>query len=278
MGIWKVRDLYFENKIIPFARLIKRGAKISEYMTWRGLLQSIPDNMKMFNDARDTLDIGLFSCDLSNKYISIDSASEKQLKSALKTIKLKGMQVKDFKSKKRFEAIHGDIEEKDWKNIYSLPRNLKLDNFTKDLQYKTLFRFLATNKLLFQMGKIPSNKCSFCDLHIDTIEHALWECLHVKDFWISIFEIWNKTNTCQYIPNLKLISLGMYETENHSFNIFLLYSKKFIQESKLNSQTLTVHRLTLFLKSKIILRDPNTENIINFIESIDQDYIVPIYE
>ena len=130
-------------------------------MKWRGLLQSIPDSMKMFNDASDTLDIGLFSCDLSNKYISIDNASEKQLKSALIAIKLKGMQQKEFKSKKRFEAIHGDIEEKDWKKIYSLPGNLKVDNFTKDLQYKTLFRFLATNKLLFQIGKIPSNKCTF---------------------------------------------------------------------------------------------------------------------
>ena len=47
MGIWKVRDLYFEKKFIPYATLIKRGAKMSEYMTWRGLVQSIPDSMKI---------------------------------------------------------------------------------------------------------------------------------------------------------------------------------------------------------------------------------------
>ncbi len=35
--------------------------------------------------------------------------------------------------------------------------------------------------------KLPNtNICTFCNIEIETIEHLLWECTNVMNFWIQL--------------------------------------------------------------------------------------------
>ena len=209
--------------------------------------------MKHHADNIDTLDTGLFHCDTSKNVILIDKASEKQIKSAIKIVSLKQMDKNDFKAQTKFVSIHGDITDKEWRDIYMLPRKLKIDNFTKDLQYKILFRFLPNNKLLYQMKKIFSNKCSLCNLQIDSLEHSLWDCLIIRGFWTDVFDIWNKVNFTNYVPSLRTITFGILDAYNPCINIFILQVKKYLQEVRTIGLNLSVASLLLYFKRKIIV-------------------------
>ena len=277
-GVWKVSDLYCENRIIPFETLLARGVKRADFLIWRGILQSIPENMKHYANNIDTLDLGWFHCDISNKVILIDKASEKQIKSAIRTVSLKQMDARDYKAQKKFESIHGNITEEEWKDIYMLPRNLKIDNFTKDLQYKILLRFLPTNKLLYQMKKIASNKCIFCNLQIDSLEHSLWDCLIIKEFWTDAFDIWNSVNLTEYVPSLRAITFGLLDADNPFINVFILQVKKFLQEVRIVGLNLSVASVILYFKRIIICQDPYTEKIINFIRTREREFTLPFVE
>ena len=266
MGIWKASDLFHNNTLIPFATLLKQGALHNDYMIWRGIVDAIRKT-EMITELNQNLDTGLFQSSKTGTLLSIDHATEKQIKECIKFVAFESVKKDDFKAKKKFELLHGEIEPAEWKVIYSLPRILKIDNFTKDLQYKILYRFLPTNKLLCKMNKIQSDSCSFCKLQVDTIEHALWECLIVKDFWMQICEIWNELNNTNYIPCLKSITFGFLDSEDHSINMIVLHGKKYIQEVKKHFGVLNIGRFCGYLKKTVLKIDPNTEKIADLIRT-----------
>ena len=193
MGMWKASDFFYNNTLIPFTNLLKQGALQNDYMIWRGIMDAVR-RTGMVTEPHQNLDTGLFQGSATGSFKSIDHATEKQIKESIKFVTFESLKKEDFKAKRKFEILHGEIQVAEWQAIYLLPRLLKVDNFTKDLQFKVLYRILPTNKLLCKMNKIPSDMCSLCKLQVDTIEHALWNCLIVKDFWMQVFEIWNELN------------------------------------------------------------------------------------
>ena len=139
MGIWTVNDLYYENALIQFPVLLARGAKQSDYMLWRGILKSIPEFWRHPRATRTQINTVFFQIESGkNKYLYIDKATEKQIKTGIKYSSLNKMKNTDYKAKCKFENIHGAIDKKEWEKIYTIYRNLYVDNYTKDLQYKIL--------------------------------------------------------------------------------------------------------------------------------------------
>ena len=142
----------------------------------------------------------------------------------------------DFKAKSKFNDIYGKISNIEWKEIYVLARSLKVLNSMKDLQYKILFRFVATNKLLFKMGKVASRACTFCEIEQESIEHLFFDCQMIKDFWLSIFEIWNYITNSNVLPTSRDILLGRYfeRTEKGEIlNTLIIIGKFYIWNCKL---------------------------------------------
>ena len=105
------------------------------------------------------INVGIIIINGTQKVVSVDSATEKQIKTALRFVKLTEMQQDDFKARNKFNSIHGDISSKRWKQIYLLPHLCKIDNFTRDIQYKILHRFLPSNKLIYKMKIVASHMC-----------------------------------------------------------------------------------------------------------------------
>ena len=48
----------------------------------------------------------------------------------------------------------------------------------KKFQMRIMHRIIGTNVMLKEMGVANNNKCSFCLIAKDTIQHIFWECKH----------------------------------------------------------------------------------------------------
>ena len=71
----------------------------------------------------------------------------------------------------------------DWKKIYVLPFKTTQSTKLHEFQYKVLNRIVYTNHLLHKIGKVILPLCYFCQSEIETLDHMLFDCRHVNDFW-----------------------------------------------------------------------------------------------
>ena len=264
-GLWTVSDLYEDNIMIPFKTWLKRGAQQSDYLLWRGLV-TVVTKTNLPKIKTKILNVGLIETEKKN-YL-IDQVSEKQCKEGLRYTEYKSMNADDFKSKKRFETIHGAFSKDKWREIFILPRLCVVNNLIKDLQYKILHRFLPTNDLLFKMNKVVSRLCPFCFIHVDNLEHSIYECLIVKNFWHTVFNHWENVNHDMWVPDLQLITFGVFAPTKQriGLNLLILLGKMFIFESKLNKCTLVLQDFQAFVdcNAVFLIEDPNTEKLRNF--------------
>jgi predicted phosphodiesterase len=110
-----------------------------------------------------------------DKIIKIQDATEKELKIFLNQRILNSLKECAFKAKNKITTIVGNLDEEHWKVIYILPHRMLKDNKIKELQYKILFRYIGTNKLLYKMNKTASPRCVFCQMYEESIEHLFYE-------------------------------------------------------------------------------------------------------
>ena len=99
------------------------------------------------------------------------------------------MKADEFMARTKFETIFSAISHDQWTEIYMLPRLCFVNNFIKDIQFKILHRFLPTLSLLYKMKKIASPLCPFCNMMVDDLEHAMYDCLIIKKKWFQVFNL-----------------------------------------------------------------------------------------
>ena len=116
------------------------------------------------------------------------------------------------------------------------------------------------------MKKIASPLCPFCNMMVDDLEHAMFDCLIIKDFWFQVFNLWNTVNQEPYIPDLRAVTLGVFVNENPmlSLNSLILMGKAFIFETKLKTCVLQIDDFQAFVKNQIFKDDPITEKLVSF--------------
>ena len=56
------------------------------------------------------------------------------------------------------------------------------------MNYKILHNFVATNKLLYKIGKVDSPRCNFCQLYDQDTQHLFYHCMVVRNFWFRVVE------------------------------------------------------------------------------------------
>ena len=67
-----------------------------------------------------------------------------------------------------------EITENEWNQYFLLPHKSGVTNRVKELQYKILHSYVATNKLLYKMNIKASPRCNFCFLYNQDIEHLIF--------------------------------------------------------------------------------------------------------
>ena len=99
----------------------------------------------------------------------------------------------------------------DWKEIYVLPFKTTQSTKLREFQFKVLNRIVHTNHLLHKIGKVIAPLCYFCQSEIETLEHMLFDCRHVNDFWKDIYMLLRNQNIASKHFSKKYVIFGAYE-------------------------------------------------------------------
>ena len=171
----------------------------------------------------------------------------------------------------KYATIHGVIVINRWVEIYSLPRICDVSNRIRDLQYKIVHRFIPTQSLLYKMNKINSPLCLFCNLYVDKLEHALFDCLVVKNFWLEVFDIWNAITGVLVDVNLYMVTFGYFNSENENddndeyipvnnipINTLLLLGKQYIFKQKFKDCILSVAHFKYYVSNNLMVNEEHS--------------------
>ena len=192
-----------------------------------------------------------------NQKISLDKLNSKKLQlfythKVLKSIKNKT----GYKNINWYNSKYGKLSDAEWENIFILPHILPVENKVKEMQYKILFRYVPTNKLLYKIKRKTSPNCHMCLSSIQTIEHLFFECSIVKTFWAQLWESWGKdTGNTKLDINLKHIILGFkWEkvAQNREINIIILKAKFYIFLCHINEKELILNNFYVYLAKYVL--------------------------
>ena len=267
-GLWSISDLFDRNDIcIPFGVWVGRGAHLTDFMLWRGIVNMV--KQKQMPHIKLDLNKGIVV--INGKEKEIDILSQKELLKVYNDNDYKKLKQGDFKAKSKFNNAYGPLSETDWKNIYKIARSLKVRNKIKDFQYKILFRFLPTNRLLFKMEKIESPRCYFCGIVQETLLHLFFDCQIVKDFWLTVVEIWNDVNRDDKTATPGNILLGYFHDQivnRDTFNLLILMGKYFIWRCKMRESNLNIIDFKMFVKYEFQVCNKNIQGPITYFYNI----------
>ena len=256
IGMWTIDDLFSNNVIVPFETWKARGARELDRLLWLGIIkqvQNVRTNVTIGNESPDPIPCGIV---LKSNFISVENITQKHIKEILTDIKYNSFKCSNQKYKIKYNNILGPIAEEEWEKVFLTVRTLPLDNKTKDLQYKIVMRFVATNYLLYKMNKVASQNCSFCAMMPETIEHLFFECTQIKNIWLYIFDKVNQLSNNRFLCTLKLCLLGMYDKKNVNRDVCLVVNtiivlvKAYIMTCKYNETTVSIHSLIQYMRMK----------------------------
>ena len=99
-----------------------------------------------------------------------------------------------------------------WKEVYSLPFVVTIENKIRQFQYKILNNIVFTNAKLFRLKIIDFPLSVFCKGEVESLEHLLFFCEVTKMFWRAF---------CTWLAECKI----RIESLNISDVLFGVYKK-----------------------------------------------------
>ena len=114
--------------------------------------------------------------------------------------------------------IENDIDwEETFTNIFKYTNDVKLRNF----QFKLIHDIFPDNRILHKIGKIDSDKCDFCKTNRDSVQHYLWFCNKVQEYWSSVELLLQEATGLEISLNLQTILFGGNFSNNYNLNIMV---------------------------------------------------------
>ena len=112
------------------------------------------------------------------------------------------------------------------------------------MQFKILHRIIGVNNLLFKMNIVSSQKCLYCQLYNESIEHLFFDCLEVKSFWLQLSHILQQDGLLDSGFTKQDVLLGIYRIGDYQLvNLLILFGKNYIFSSRNNPLTLWLRNI-----------------------------------
>ena len=93
------------------------------------------------------------------------------------------------------------------------------------------------------MGITDSDKCSFCKTEEETVEHYLWDCVHVRSFWSDFVNLLKREceNCATLTLSKEMVLFGTDETcvIDDDFERIMLYAKFFVYKCRYSNTNVT---------------------------------------
>lgn len=69
--------------------------------------------------------------------------------------------------------------------IRSLPQKYFLTNKVKEVSFKIINTFYPAKYFMIKYKSNIDTRCSFCQVHTETVYHLFWSCFYTKQLWES---------------------------------------------------------------------------------------------
>ena len=116
-----------------------------------------------------------------------------------------------------------------FENIKGITLCTKLRSF----QYRLLNNAVLTNKRLFKMKEVDTEYCTFCNMHVETVVHVLWECTTAQHLWNNVKQwVSQKTGKNVVFTLDNVILNNVTKNPIDSINMICLIVKQYIYSSR----------------------------------------------
>ena len=136
----------------------------------------------------------------------------------------------------------------DWKTVFYKMQKIN-DVKLKWFQLRIVHRIIATNIVLKSMGISNNDKCNFCQEERDSIDHFLWKCHYIKNFWLSIEKMFNErcplTHNLRLNENMIIFNTDIRLKTDTVADLIILLAKQYIFKCKLDR---SLPCLNMFIK------------------------------
>ena len=137
----------------------------------------------------------------------------------------------------------------------------------KWFQIRIVHRILGTNITLQKMAVTDSNKCSFCLMEKEDIQHIFWNCPHVANFWQSFQNVLN--DKCDNISlslteNIVLFGCDANFKSDNLFDLVLLLAKFCIYTCRFDNTKPTVDLFVQKLKARYEIEKCNAQRDMSY--------------
>ena len=258
-----VADLFDHTGNILDWNSFKLSHNISEaqYFNWLQIVDALPRHWKK-SIKLDEGNSRIF-CEFSPHLIVNAKLfpMEKLTSKTLYNILLKS-KIKPPTSQKRFLSLL-KVESLPWKKIYTLPKTISIDSYSRIFQYKCLNNILYLNNKLHRFGFSDTPLCPYCNKDIETMQHLFLDCEVSKSLWFDIKMFFNNNLD---IPDLNLQSVifGFIDSNKDNLainNILLIYKLCLyrFRDKKLPNLKLFLKNLREreFMERQIVLSNEN---------------------
>ena len=120
-----------------------------------------------------------------------------------------------------------------WTRRKTLVRALANDISLRWFHYRILNRIIGNNLLLFKMGVLDSDSCTFCSSHPETISHLFYSCSVTSDFWNDVFNWINSLNDTIADYNIFDILFGKLGNNDRTLNLVICLVKRYLYNQKM---------------------------------------------
>ena len=199
------------------------------------IVKAIPSDWKELMKNRET-----YVIDINNCYVSTNG-DETELKNMNQKSIYMALMIKklDRSAACRKYTDTYNLDEDEWKSIYLMPHILPISNKAKEMHYRIVHGYVATNHMMYKMNTINSDLCNFCEHCEQTVFHLFYNCNHVKRFWLAV-EQW-LTRECGMDLKFcaKNVLFGVVEKDSF-MNSVICYERLYIMKCKIQEMQIAV--------------------------------------
>ena len=198
-GIIKIRQLFDDTgHPLSYHTLInKYDIARFPFISYFGLIAAIPNEWK----DRYRLE-NLITCESPNESLLTKFINSKR-PSKFVYIALRESKIVTPVSISKWSYCSINFE--DWRSIFLAVHSSVRETKIKAFQYKFLHRIIPTNKFLFSIHYLPTPNCSFCHIHVETLDHLFFNCPIITSFcltyreFFAIMQLTSKRRTTSFV-------------------------------------------------------------------------------
>ena len=252
LGIYSMQDIIYPNGTIKTIFDLKcTNPKLNEthFLTWMQILAAIPKKWKntIMNNYRT----------LNSPFTTMEHIVQSQSILKIQTLQSKSIYlILCEQSNKLPHTSVGEriLQEKSgssivWNNVCKNIYKTTIEPHLREFQFKIIHNYLPVNSKLFKYKLITSDRCSYCFVPSETVEHLFGNCFQVKNIYFTIME-WLESigiEMPKFEQNVILYGLTPFNRNNALQNHILLLFKQFVYMCRDETKMLSLHKFKIYI-------------------------------